>query len=66
MVCDVLGVRIDAKGSTGAAIAFRLQKAESAMRHLYILLFSHFTPVNDRFLEYTRRIVLCILHCCGC
>ena len=58
--------RIDSRGSTRAAIAFRLQKAESAMRQFYVLLFSHFTPVKDRFLEYSRRVVPCILHCCGC
>ena len=63
---DVLGARIDAKGSTRAAIAFRLQKAESAMRHFYVLLFSHFTPVKHRFLECSRRVVPCILHRCGC
>lgn len=36
------------------------------MRKFYALLFSHFVPVKDRFLEYSRRIVPCILHCCGC
>ena len=43
---DVLGARIDARGSTRAAIALRLQKAESATRQFYVLLFSHFTPVK--------------------
>ena len=46
---DVLGARIDGKGSTRAAIAFRLQKAESAMRQFCVLLFSHFTPAKDLF-----------------
>ena len=62
---EVLGSLIDSKGSTGAALAHRLVKASGALWKFHHLLFTRHNPLKERFLEWSKRIVPVVLHCCG-
>jgi len=62
---EVLGSLIDSKGSTGAALSHRLVKASGALWKYHHLLFTRHNPLKERFLEWSRRIVPVVLHCCG-
>jgi len=61
----VLGCKVDRKGSTWAAVDYRMKKAETAFNADSKIFCSRSASIKIRFEEWNKRVVPVLLHGCG-